>query len=326
MSVLNDYVIWVQMPKQKKSSLNKEPSPKAISSSPTKHSKTPPKKISYQIYISSVWGLFKKSLYIIKFQKKFLGFAVLTYTLLSAILVINISAYNNISNVKSTYIHGLLTFGKNLSASLSTLGSLSGTIGGSNSSAGSVIQFVLFLLFSLVFIKGIREANKSRKLKFSEGIYSSAYPFVQFLIVVIILAFGTLPVLLSAYFFNTIFSNGIAASGLERVIWAVVCAAILISGIYLLISSIFSLFIVTLPNMRPWASMKASWKLVKSRRFLIARKIISMLVSLFIVLGVVALVLVWILPVISAWVILILGLMSLVVVYTYLYSLYRELL
>jgi hypothetical protein len=313
------------MPKQKTSSSKKTSATKTTNSK-TKKAKTKPKKITYVVYISSVWGLFKKSFDTIKFQKKFLGLSVLVYSLLSAALVVNVNAFDNVSSVKSTYIHGLLTVGKNLSASLSTLGSLSGTVGGSNNGAGSVIEFLFFLFFSLMFIKAIREANKSRVLKFSEGIYSSMYPFVQFLLVVIIIAIETLPILLASFFFNTIFSNGIAASGVERVIWAIVCAAILLLGIYLLVSSIFSLFIVTLPNMRPWAAIKASWKLVKSRRLLIARKIIAMFVCLFIGLGILALILVWLLPVISAWVLLVLGLMSFVLIYTYMYSLYRELL
>ena len=313
------------MPNKKLSSSKKTSAKKTIPTAKIKRSKTKPKKINYQIFVGSTWGLYKKSWHTINFQKKFLSLAVLSYLILSAILVVNVSSFDHVSRVKSSYIHGLLTIGKNLSASFSTLGSLSGTIGGSNNGAASVIQFVLFLLFSLMFIKAIREASRSRKLKFAEGIYSSAYPFIQFLFVIIILAIETLPIILGIYFFQTIFSNGIAASGLEKTIWIIVCAAILLFGAWLLISSIFSLFIVTLPNMRPWASIKASWKLVKSRRLLIARKIIAMIVSLFIGLGVLALILVWLLPVISAWVLLVLGLISFVLVYTYMYSLYREL-
>jgi len=312
------------MPKQKTSSSKKTFSKKTTATARITRPK--PKKIKYQIVISSSWSLFKNSLKTIEFQKKFLGFAVVAYALLSAVLVVNISSFDKVSHVKSTYVHGLLTIGKNLSASLSTLGSLGGTVGGSNSSASSVIQFFLFILFSLMFIKAIREASRSRKLKFSEGIYASCYPIIQFLLVVIILALESLPIIFAAYFFNTIFSNGIAPSWIERTIWTIVCTAFLLFGIYLLISSIFSLFIVTLPNMRPWASIKSSWKLVKSRRLLVARKIITMIISLFIGLGILALILVWLLPVISAWVLLILGLMSFVLVYTYLYSLYRELL
>lgn len=314
------------MPKQKTSSLKKTSLAKTTVPKKKSSQKSKPKKIKYQIVLSSSWSLFKKSLRTIEYQKKFLSFAVVSYAVLSALLVVKISSFDHVSRVKSTYVHGLLTIGKNLSASLSTLGSLSGTVGGSNNSASSVLQFLLFLIFSLIFIKAIREASRSRKLKFSDGVYTSCYPIIQFLLVIIILALESIPILFATYFFNTIFSNGIAPSWIERTIWTIVCAAFLLFGLYLLISSIFSLFIVTLPNMRPWASIKSSWKLVKSRRLLVARKIIAMIVSLFVGLGILALILVWLLPVISAWVLLILGLMSFVLVYTYMYSLYRELL
>jgi hypothetical protein len=314
------------MAKQQTSSLKKLSSLKTESKQKPILSKPAPKKIVYKVTISSSWGLLKKTLKTVNFQRKFLGLSVMAYAILSVVLVISIHSFNNVKHLKSSYVHGLLTIGKNLSASVSTLGSLSGAVAKSNNSASSVIEFLLFLLFSLMFIRAIREANKSHKLKFSDGLYSSVFPFIQFLFVIMILALETIPIVIATFIFQTIFSNGIAASEFEKVIWSIVCVAIALVGVYLLISSIFSLFIVTLPNMRPFNSIKSSWKLVKDRRLLISRKIIAMLVGLFIGLGLFALILVWLVPVISAWVLLVLGLTSFVLIYTYLYSLYRELL
>jgi len=314
------------MAKQKTSVLDKKLSAKIGNKQKPKATKNATKSKKIISPISSSMVLLKKTLRIIGFQKKFFSISIAVYALLSALLVVNVHAFNNVRNLKSAYMHGLLTIGKNLSASLSTLGSLSGTVTKSNNSASSVIQFLLFLLFSLMFIRAIREANKARKLKFFEGLYSSGFPLIQFLFVIIILAFETLPIIIAIYIFQTIFSNGIAASEVEKVIWFIVCLAIILLGVFLLISSIFSLFIVTLPGMRPLSSIKSSWKLVQSRRLIIARKIISMVICLFIGLGLLALILVWLVPVISAWVLLILGLVSFLLTYTYLYTLYRELL
>ncbi|HEY5268211.1 MAG TPA: hypothetical protein VII94_03685 [Candidatus Saccharimonadales bacterium] len=314
------------MPKKKNSTTKKSDSSWAVKIPKVKESKSQTKTINESVVLSSSIKLLKKSYDLIKFQRKFLSFSLLSYIVLSAILVINISAFSSVRNLKATYIHGLLTIGSNISASLSTLGSLSGTISTSSSGAGSVIQFLLFLIFSLVFIKGIREASKAKKLRFSEGIYSSTYAFIQLLLVILLLVIESIPVIFSVFIYQTIFSNGIAASGLEKTIWVLACGLIMLAGLYLIVSSIFALFIVTLPNMRPWASIRSSWKLVSKRRLLIARKILAMIILLFIIFGLIALLLVLLIPVISAWLLLILSLGSLIVVYSYIYSLYREML
>jgi hypothetical protein len=314
------------MPK-KKTSNNKKGSLAKVAKLPKIEKKVnSPKKVTTEpAVLSSSINLFKKSYQVIEFQRKFFGLTVLTYILLMVTLVINISAFANVSNLKNSYTHGLTTIGSNLSASLSTLGSLSGTVSGSNNSAGSVIQFLLFLLFSLILIRGVREATKSRKLKFSEGIYSSTYPFLQFVLVTLLLAVELIPVLIAVFIYQIVFNNGIASSAPEKIVWIIVCGLILMLGVYLLVSSIFAIFITTLPNMRPWASVKSSWKLVKNRRLLITRKILAMFLSLFLFVCIIALILIWLVPVISAWLLLILGIGSLVVIYTYMYILYKEL-
>ncbi len=310
--------------KAKISSTNKQSFSNRIAKKPRSQKKVE-KAVILPKTLSSTVGLFKNSFKIIKFQSKFFSISLLMYVLLSVFFVINISSFTGITATKNSYIHGLSTIGSNLSASLSTLGSVSGTVSSSNSSSGSVIQFLLFLLFSLVFIKGIREANKSRQLRFSEGIYSSTYPFVQFMLVMMLLALEFIPSLLSLFLTQTIFTNGIAANVPEKIIWLAVCLLLFIVGIYLVFSTIFALFITTLPDMRPWASVKSSWKIVKNKRMLISRKILAMFVTTLILLGLIALILILIIPAISAWILLILGSMAILFVYTYLYSLYKEL-
>jgi hypothetical protein len=322
---LNDYETWVQMPKSKTNIVKKTDSSWSVKIPKVKESKSQTSSIDKSVVLSSSINLLKKSYQIIKFQWKFLSLVFLTYTLLSVALVINISAFSSVRSLKGSYTHGLSTIGSNISASLSTLGSLSSTVSSSGSSSGGFIQFLLFILFSLIFIKGIREANKSRTLKFSEGIYSSIHPFLQFLLVILLLIAESIPILFAASIYQIIFSNGIATSVIEKLIWIIICGLILALGLYLMISTVFALFIVTLPNMRPWASMKSSWQLVKTRRLLIIRKIVTMLVLLFISFGLIALLLVLLVPIISAWLLLIIGLASMVIIYTYTYSLYKEL-
>lgn len=273
----------------------------------------------------SVFNQFKRCYQIIKFQKDFFIYSVVTYIFLSVLLVINISSFTSISSVKSSYIHGISTLGANLKASFSTFGSVSGILGSSNSASSSVIQYLLFLIFGLVFIKGIREANRSHKLKFSDGIYNSTSSFIQFLLVTILLVAEVIPVIISLYLAQTVLQNGIATGFGEKLIWVIISGLIFAGGWFLVVSSIFAIFIATLPDMKPWASVKSSWKLVKKRRLLISRKILGALLSLFLIFGIIGFLLIFMLPVISAWVLLVIGMVIMLVIYTYLYSLYKEL-
>ena len=314
------------MPSKKPTSSKKNSSNWTVKIPKTDNKITKTKEPTKIVAISSSIGLLRKSYKVIKFQWKFLGLTFLTYLLLSIILVINISALSGVSSLKNSYAHGLTTIGSNISASLSTLGSLSNTISSSSSNSGGFIQFLLFIVFSLIFIKGIREANKSRLLKFSDGVYASINPFLQFLLITLLLIAELIPILFATAIYQVIFSNGIAVSAVEKIIWIIICGLILALGLYLIISTVFALFIVTLPNMRPIASIKSSWKLVKNRRLLIARKIFTMLILLFIVFSLIGLLLILLIPVISAWLLLVMGLASMLIIYAYTYSLYKELL
>ncbi len=314
------------MPSKQKTGSKKNSSNWTVKIPKTENRVTKTKESTKVTTLSSSIGLLRKSYRVIKFQWKFFGLAFLTYVFLSVILVINISAFSSVGSLKSSYTHGLSTIGSIISASLSTLGSLSGTISSSSSSSGGFYQFLLFILFSLIFIKGIREANKSKLLKFSDGIYSSIYPFLQFFLITLLLVIELIPILFATSIYQIIFSNGIAVTVIEKIIWLIICGLILALGLYLIISTIFALFIVTLPDMRPMASIRSSWKLVKNRRLLIARKIFAMLALLFIVFGLISLLLVLLIPVISAWLLLAMSLASMLIIYTYTYSLYKELL
>jgi len=283
-------------------------------------------KISTQPAISSSFSLFKSSFNAIKFQRKFLSLSLLAYILLSVVIVINISAFRRVSSLKSTYIHGVASVGSNISASLSTLGSLSSTISGSKNGSTSAIQFLLFIIFSLVFIYAISEAYNGRRPKFATGIYSSLHSFIQFILVMFLLIIESFPVLVAISLYRIVFINGIAASLGEKIIWVIVCGLIFGLGIYILVSSIFALIITTQPNIGPLASIRSSWRLVKKRRLLVLARIAVMFISLFIALGFAALVLVWLIPAASAWTLLILGLGAILITYTYMYSLYKELL
>jgi hypothetical protein len=271
-------------------------------------------------------GLCQKSFKQIKLQPKFFGLNILVYAVLSVLLVNNVSSLDSIVSVKNGYLGSVHNIVHNISSSFTTLGSLSSTLGSSSGSAGGIFQVLLFVLFSLIFIRAIRATYKSKALKFSEGIYFSSEPLVQFFLVLSLIIVEMLPIIFSLFIYQIVFNNGIAASFPEKLIFLIICILLFFAGLYLIISSMFALLIVTLPKMRPVTAIRSSWRLVKGRRLLIIRRLMMLIFLILAVLLVLSFVLILIIPAIVPWLLLLIGPTILVFFYSYIYNLYRELL
>jgi hypothetical protein len=192
--------------------------------------------------------------------------------------------------------------------------------------AASVLQFVLMIVVSLVLIWTLRHIYTGQAVKVKEAYYKGPGPFVPFLLVLIILAFQLLPLVLGSSLYQIMITNSIAVNGLERALSALVALALTVPTFYWLASSIFALYIVTLPDMTPITALRSAKELVQGRRLLVLRKLILLP---FVLIGITTILLVpviFFVPVLSAPLFFVTTTITFLVMHTYLYSLYRELL
>jgi hypothetical protein len=91
-------------------------------------------------------------------------------------------------------------------------------------------------------------------------------------------------------------------------------------------SSIFALYIVTLPDVTPMQALRSARELVRYRRWSIARKVLFLPVSLLVIAAVIMVPVILLVTPASEWVFFILSMLSIAVIHSYMYSLYRELL
>jgi uncharacterized membrane protein len=82
---------------------------------------------------------------------------------------------------------------------------------------------------------------------------------------------------------------------------------------------------VTLPDMTPMKAIRSARGLVKSRRWLVLRKILFLPLVLFILAGVIMLPFLLAVASIASWVFFVLSICTLAIVNSYMYALYREL-
>lgn len=276
--------------------------------------------------ITSAVGLFTKSLKVIKQHWKLFLVITLIYGLLSIILVRGVGGGLNLGEIKSSLQNGLNGQYSELTAGTVLFGYLLGSLGGSASPTGGTYQTLLIIIMSLVIIWALRQVVAGHAIKARDAFYNGTYPLVQFVLVLIVISLQLIPLLLGSWLYSAVINNNIAVSSIEKFLFFIIFLLLALLSLYMISSSIFALYIVTLPNMTPIKSLRSARALVKHRRWLVLRKILFLPIAILVLGAIVMIPLILLLTPIAQWLFFALSMFVLVVVHSYMYSLYRELL
>ena len=108
--------------------------------------------------------------------------------------------------------------------------------------------------------------------------------------------------------------------------WGILLFLFVLLSLYMITSSIFALYIVTLPDMTPMQALRSARNLVRFRRWTVMRKVLFLPLSLVVIGGLLLIPIIIFLTPIAEWVYFGLTMMSLAFIHSYIYTLYRELL
>lgn len=296
-----------------KKSADKSKKPKAL---PTKLTNKP---------LTGAFRLFGQAIKLLNSNWRLFLTIIAIYGLLSIILVRGIGAGLNLSAFKETLTSGL---GNNLSQ-LATGATLFGYLllssGGSVSPTASVYQTLLVIVMSLVVIWSLRQILAGHKVKARDAFYNSTYPLIQFILVLLVISLQMLPLLLGSWVYAVVV-NGIMNNPVEQFIGLLIFALLAGLSLYLVSSSVFALYIVSLPNMTPMKALRSARALVKHHRFLVLRKLLFLPLAILILGAIIMIPLILILTPMAEWIFFALSMTTLVLVHSYIYLLYRELL
>lgn len=267
------------------------------------------------------FNILRQVFMILRRHWKILGGITLVYLVLNIVLASGLSSViNNFSIVRDN-----LGNGHNLPDALRGFGSLlSGGASGSQSS--SILQSLLIILESLVVIWALRQLLAGKKLSVKEAYYKSMAPLVPFLLVVFVIIIQLLPVSLGAAIASLIASTLAPGSGLAATVMGIVIVGLAVWSIYMVSSSIFGLYIVTLPDMQPRQALRSAKKLVSFRRLVVIRRILFLPFFILLVMAAVVLPLILFVHSLVVPVFYLLSILIIIFAHTYLYSLYRGLL
>lgn len=275
--------------------------------------------------LPSAWSLLKtSSKHLYQHKKLFLGITVV-YMLLTIVLVRGFVVTSDLGLAKQAVQEIFQGAAGQIAGSL-TVFSLLLESSSAAGDAAAVYQALIVILMSLVVIWALRQTHAQQKVSLKDVMYKSSYPLVQFILVLIVIGIQMLPLLAGNFVYKATVSGGIAVSAIEITLWSFLTFLLVLWSLYMVSSSAFALYIVTLPDMTPIMALKSAKNLVQFRRWIVLRKV------LFLPLAIVAVGFTLLLPIImfltpiSEIVFLILSAGVISISHSYMYSLYRELL
>ncbi len=271
--------------------------------------------------LPSSWQLFRHSCGLLWRYKKPLGGILLIYGL-AQIIFVQGAFTANLSDLKDAASNS----GGGVGGSLNSFSYLLGSVGQTSSAGASAYQSLLFIIGSLAFIWALRQLMAAKRIRIRDAYYKGMYPLIPFFLVLVIIGIQMMPALIGAWLYGVVTTNGIAASFIEYVFWFVIFLVFALLSFYMICSSLFALYIVTLPDMTPMKALRSARELVLHRRHAVARKLVAFLIAVVILSAVITLPVILLLPGLASIVFYSATVLAVGFMHTYIYNIYRELL
>lgn len=279
------------------------------------------KRPASNLKVPSSFGLLSKVYKLLKTNWQVLSGIFLIYLLLNIVFASGLSnVINNFSAVKDN-----LASEHSFSSALSGFGSLLGGSAGGDSQSASVFQNVLIVLESLVIIWALRQLLAKKSFSVKEAYYKSMFPLVPFLLVVFVIIIQLLPITLGSGLVAAVAST-LASSSAVTTLMIFFLLLLFAWSVYMLSSSIFALYIVTLPDMQPRQALRSAKKLVEFRRFKVIRRVLFLPLFILFVMVAILLPLILFVHFLVVPVFYLLSMFVIIFAHAYLYNLYRGLL
>jgi hypothetical protein len=274
--------------------------------------------------LPSAFRLLTNSLWILRSNWKVFGGIALIYGALTMLLVRGFDVASRLSQAKETI--DLAFQDSSLNSSLAVFSYLLGSSGSGDSPSAGVYNVLFLIIISLAVIWALRQVYAGHKVRVRDSFYKGMAPLVPFVLVALVIVVQLIPMAIGLAIFAAVTANTISAAPLEHLFWGgLALLPSLLTG-YFLSSSLFALYIATLPDMTPLNALRSARRLVAKRRWLIIRKMLFLPLVLMLATTLLVLPIIFVAAPLAAWVFFALTLIFLPVVHSYMYALYRSLL
>lgn len=278
--------------------------------------------------ILGAFKLFRLSIRQLKQNWRLFGGIVLVYLVLTVVLVKGFGVSGNVQELKDSLQQVFQGQSGQISGGFVLFGVLLSTANSTVSEVASAYQSMLLVVTSLVLIWTLRQTQAAAKTSVSvrDAFYKSLYPLVPFLLVLLVVGVQLVPLVLANFLYGVVFAGGLAVTVLEQGLWILLLAGLALLSLYMITSSVFALYITTLPNVTPMQALRSARDIVRYRRWLVMRKVLFLPVVMLVLAALIMVPVIIVSPAVAEWLFFILSMVTLAVVHSYMYALYRELL
>lgn len=283
------------------------------------------KRIKHPAQLLSIWSLTRQTASLLWRHKQSFAGITLIYGLLTVVLAQGLGG-TNVGELKGQLSQVLTGNFAGLTSGLVVFVSLVGSAGNSSSQTAGAYQLFLALIASLAVIWALRQTMAGTPYRIRDAYYRGMYPLVPFVLVLLVISLQLIPLAIGSTLYSIIVTNGIAVLLVEKIIWGLLFAALALLSLYMISSSLFALYIVTLPDMTPLKALRSARELVRHRRWTVLRKVLFLPLLLLIVAAFIMLPIIAWATVLASYVFFILTMFALVAAHSYMYGLYRNLL
>jgi len=310
----------------KKSAVRKKTVKSVKTAPPAAKSIKQPRRLKQPARLPAAWRLTRSAWQVLwRHRGLFIGIT-LVYGLLNLVLVQGLASNTDVTSLKDTLSHAFSGHFASLASGASVFVILVTSAGNGSSQTAGAYQLFLGLITSLAVIWALRQIMAGSTIRIRDAYYQGMYPLIPFILVLIVIGLELIPLLIGSSLYALVVTNGIAVHALEKVLFVAIFAALAAVSVYLIISSIFALYIVTLPDMTPMRALRSARQLVKGRRWALFRKLLFLPVVLLVAAAIVMVPIIIFLTPVAQWVFFLLTMFALVAIHAYMYTTYRELL
>ncbi len=298
---------------------------KAKTAAAAKSTAVKPEVKQLAVKLPSAWKITKRAASTLWEHRRLFIIITVIYGLLNMVLVQGLASGTDVGGLKEQ-LDKIFTgnFGA-LASSLSIFAVLVSSSGNSSSQTAGAYQLFIALITSLAIIWALRQVMIGNRIRVRDAYYRGMYPLIPFLLVLIVIGLQLIPLIVGSALYNIVISNGIAVHLIEKVLWALLFGALGLASLYMLSSSLFALYIVTLPNMSPIKALRSARKLVSGRRWKVLLKILFLPLILLVVAAIIMVPIIIFVAPLSQSIFFILSMFALITIHAYMYTLYRNL-
>jgi hypothetical protein len=284
------------------------------------------KRIKHPVALPNVWRLTQTAAELFWKHRRLFGGVTLVYGLLNVVLAQSLSNGTDVTSLKESLSLAAQGQLSEVASSLNVFATLIGSAGNNTNQTAGAYQLFLAIIGSLAIIWALRQVMAGHSIRVRDAYYRGMSPLVPFILVLFVIGLQLVPLVIGSGLYSLVINNGIAVYPVEKFTWGLLFGLLGLLTLYMITSSIFALYIVTLPDMTPMKALRSARGLVRHRRWTVMRKVLFLPLLLLLIAAAIMLpIIIWLAP-LARWVFFILTMSVLAAVHGYLYTLYRELL